>query len=102
MKRGFGADACTHHPPLPLFQLLQIDDPVADRMGYVYERASILGHITAQGGRTRRVRAPVAGTAHAVAADDLRPAVAVVRAKKEAARGGGRRASGVGGADLLA
>lgn len=93
------AGALVRPPSRP--QLLQIDDPVVDRMGYVYEKASILGHIAAQGGRARRVRAPVAGTAHAVVADDLRPAAAVVRAKKAAARGGGRRASGVG-ADLLA
>lgn len=73
-----------------VLQLLELDQPVMDLVGFVYDKAAILQHIKRMqhvpGGR-QSVQCPVAGTAHRITEAELRPATAVLAAK---ARGGPR------------
>lgn len=71
--------------PISFKFLLDLQDPVQDKKGFVYERASILAYIRDKG-RNGAVDSPQAGTSHKVAAADLQPATKVIRGKKRAAQ----------------
>jgi hypothetical protein len=93
-------------PPPPLFQILDLRDPVVDIRGFVYERDAIAAHIDARGRPPRRhapkeVPCPVAGTRHSVSEDTLKPAIKVLQARA-AARREGRGGRGRGAADVVA
>ena len=63
---------------------MELDEPVEDRRGFVYEKADILRFI----GRQGTIQCPVSGTNHSVSADQLQPARAVLKMQKLAQREG--------------
>jgi hypothetical protein len=68
--------------------ILELDEPVADRMNIVYEKQFILQMI----GRKASIKCPVAGTVHEITAAELKPATRVIAEKKKLARQGGKNA----------
>ena len=70
-------------------QMVDLEDPVEDQLGFVYEGNGIRGAVL----RARdRLISPIAGTCHEISMNDLRPAKAVKREQKRArlaARAGG-------------
>ena len=89
------------HTESGALQVLELDEPVEDRRGFVYEKADIERYIQQherrQGGPCP---CPVSGTSHSVALADLRVARAVLRAKQRAQRQGAGR-GGRSAADVL-
>ncbi|KAK9785515.1 hypothetical protein WJX73_005777 [Symbiochloris irregularis] len=85
--------------PLSGKQLLDINVPVMDSKGFVYEKADIEGYIKRQRTVGEYVKCPEHGTSHRVALKDLKPARRVVKAKRRqkanpnAGRGGNQRAT---------
>ena len=63
--------------PLSLKKVEDLDEPLEDLKGYVYEAAAILDYL----GRKTSVPCPVAGTVHTVKRADLKPSKAVQRLK---------------------
>ena len=64
--------------------ILELEQPVQDRVGMVYDKAAMVEYIKKHGGHDQRVPCPVAGTTHTVTLSELRPAAAVVAAKRRA------------------
>ena len=90
--------------PMSGKKLVDIDEPVADEKGYVYERAAIEDYIRrngkpeGRGGAGEKVMScPVAGTSHQVAVSKLKPSREVEKLKRLKARqvGDKRRRSDV-------
>lgn len=69
----------THLCPKP--QVLELEQPVEDRAGFVYDKAAITRALQANGGA---IVCPVAGASHTVRMADLRPCKRIERAKKAA------------------
>lgn len=88
----FSADA-RPRSPLCFKKLLELEEPVQDSLGFVYEKAAILSYIKTKG-KNGAVDAPSSGVAHQIRAADLVPAKAVIRASKKQAHA---RERGVGG-----
>jgi hypothetical protein len=76
--------------PITMKALLDLDDPVVDKVGFVYERAAILSML--RNARHSSMKCPVAGTVHTIDEKELRPATAVLMEKRRVARFGKRRA----------
>jgi len=68
--------------------ILELEDPVVDRMNFVYDKVYILQMI----GKKKSIKCPVAGTMHEVTAAQLKPASKVIAEKKKLARLGGKNA----------
>lgn len=88
--------------PITMKELLDLDDPVVDNVGFVYERAAILSML--RNTRTSSMKCPVAGTIHTITEKELRPATAVLMEKRRVARSGKRRSQvdeGYGGEDVV-
>lgn len=62
-------------------QVLELEQPVEDRAGFVYDKAAITRALQANGGA---IVCPVAGASHTVRMADLRPCRRIERAKKAA------------------
>lgn len=75
--------------PITMKALLDLDDPVMDDVGFVYERTAILSML--RNGRHSSMKCPVAGTVHTISEKELRPATAVLMEKRRVARFGKRR-----------
>lgn len=86
MVVGAGADGANGVKnakcPLCLRKVEDLDEPVEDLKGFVYEQAAILEYI----GRKPSVPCPVAGTSHAVKKADLKPSRAAIRLKARRGR----------------
>ena len=76
--------------------LLELDDPVEDGMAFVYERWAIAEMLDKR--RGGGMPCPVAGTTHTVCMADLKPARAVLAAKK---KGRGQRPAPEDDADVV-
>ena len=64
-------------------QIMELEEPVEDERGYVYEKAAILDHIRQQERRSPgQCVCPVSGTTHIITAAGLRPARAVKQAQR--------------------
>jgi hypothetical protein len=63
--------------PLSLKNLEDLNEPLEDSKGYVYEAAAIIDYI----GRKTSVQCPVAGTTHTVKRAELKPSRHVMRLK---------------------
>ena len=63
-----------------------LDDPVRDSKGYIYERIAIEGYLSQGRGRHISKRCPVAGANHMVAVADLQSAQMQVRAVRRRER----------------
>lgn len=63
--------------PLSLKKLEDLNEPLEDSKGYVYEAAAIIDYI----GRKTSVQCPVAGTTHTVKRAELKPSRHVMRLK---------------------
>lgn len=61
---------------------MELDEPVEDLKGFVYERADIVRFMKQQ----QSILCPVSGTNHSVSVGDLRPARAIMRAQSRAQR----------------
>jgi hypothetical protein len=83
-----------------LLQLLELEDPVEDQMGFVYEKSAIVDAIRkANNPRSRnKLTSPIAGTNHLIGMEDLKPSKAIKREQKKArlAAAGGGGAAGRG------
>jgi hypothetical protein len=66
-----------------LLQLIDLDDPVEDQKGFVYEGAAIRADITRNRGR---IECPMAGASHWVTAADLKPCRRILRMQKHRQR----------------
>jgi hypothetical protein len=66
-----------------LVQLIDLDDPVEDQKGFVYEGAAIRADITRNRGR---IECPMAGASHWVTAADLKPCKRILRLQKHRQR----------------
>lgn len=77
----------------------ELDDPVEDQQGYVYERSAILGDIL----RTREgvIDAPVAGARHKIRHTDLKKAERLLRYKKARLFGAGPAPTGTQPANVI-
>ena len=76
-------------------QILELESPVEDQQGYVYEQAAILEYIRREeakpaprGHTVHPCACPVAGTTHVLTAHGMRPARAVKREMERRARRG--------------
>lgn len=69
--------------PLSLKPILELEDPVEDQKGYVYERENIEGYIRESRGS---VSCPAAATSHFVTMATLKKANKVIRLQKKAQR----------------
>lgn len=82
---------CRCPPPL---QVLELQEPVADQQGFVYEKAAVVAMLrsASSASSTSGLRI-VAGATHRVREADLRPAARVLREqrrlRKQRERGGG-------------
>lgn len=96
-----GAQATTNSRcPITSKPIADIEEPVQDQKGYVYERRAIEQYIRSKRGAP--VPCPQSGTSHALTLADLKPAKAVVRMRKRAKLMENRTAAGVDdAADLL-
>lgn len=70
--------------PCSLKPVLELEDPVEDDQGIVYDRQSIESYIRSQARASQRnnVRCPLAGSTHTLSLDSLRTAQKVLRAQK--------------------
>ena len=66
--------------PISAKRIEDIDDPVEDLMGFVYERVRIEEYI----GRAASKECPVVGTSHRVSKKDLKPSRNAIRMKQRA------------------
>jgi hypothetical protein len=75
-------------------QLLDLEEPVVDAIGFVYEKAAVEHYLRGKGVTQPHQRAPcpMAGTSQTISLGELRSAKAVLAAKRRAAAGRGRRA----------
>ena len=64
---------------------MELDEPVEDSKGFVYEKADIVNFM-----KGKSIQCPVAGTNHMVSAAGLRPAKAIIRAQSRAKQNVGR------------
>ena len=64
---------------------MELEDPVEDERGYVYEKAAILDHIRLK--QPGQCVCPVSGTMHVITAEGLRPARALKQAQRRARQG---------------
>ena len=79
--------------PITMRALLDIEDPVEDSKNFVYEKHAILEML----GRSASIKCPVAGTNHMLSKSDLRPARAVINAKKRGVNAANKNKNGGGG-----
>jgi hypothetical protein len=85
--------------PMSGKRLEEVDEPVVDEKGYVYERAAIEAHVAKygkpEGGRggtgEKAVECPVAGTSHFVKVSKLKPSREVEKLKRLKAKQGGEK-----------
>ena len=81
---GFKNQRC----PMTSVEITELEEPVKDKMGYIYEKKAILKYL--QGGRYNTGngvrRCPVGGTQHTLCAQDLQLAMMQIRAYKRRAR----------------
>lgn len=86
--------APNHNCPCSLKPLMELEDPVEDEAGIVYDRAAIEGHIrsTMRTNRNNSVMCPLAGSTHEVSLNSLRTAAKVIRAQKRNQRREAERA----------
>ena len=68
--------------------VMELEEPVVDKMNFVYEKTAILQMIK----NKRFIKCPVAGTMHDVTAAELKPASRLIAEKKKLARHGGKNA----------
>lgn len=62
---------------------MELENPVADAMNFIYERSAIEHYLKQAKGS---VKCPVAGTGHTVTLQELKPAIAVIAAKRKGGR----------------
>jgi hypothetical protein len=102
IEGGAGGGARNARCPITSRPITELEDPVADALGFVYERAAVEDYIARRlaappraPGRARgpagTVPCPVANTMHAVSAAELKSARALVAAARRAAAGAGSR-----------
>ncbi len=72
--------------PITMRPVMDLQEPVEDKMTFVYERWAIEEMLNKKGGGP--IHCPVAGTTHTVCLTDLKPARALLAEKR---RGGGRK-----------
>ena len=70
--------------PLTGKELTELQEPVADAYNFVYEKSAMVQYIESQ--RVPLVKCPVAGTGHMVTLQELKPALAVIAAKRKGVR----------------
>jgi len=74
---------------------MDLQEPVQDKLGFVYEKSAIVEYINKRSqGNRRPCPCPVAGTSHTVTVAELRVCAGVVAEKKKAARGQGQGTQG--------
>lgn len=84
-----GADGLRNEKcPMTMRRIEDLDDPVEDNRGFVYERAAIVQYI----GRAKSKECPVAGTQHTVTVAELKPSRMAKKMKQRAAGVGSIRA----------
>ena len=68
---------------------MELEDPVEDERGYVYDKAAILDHIRRkeQESPGSQCVCPVSGTTHIITSSGLRPARAVKQAQRRQRQG---------------
>jgi hypothetical protein len=67
-----------------VLQLIDLDEPVEDQKGFVYEGAAIKENVRRYG----RIECPVAGASHYIGLSDLKPCRRVLRMQKHRQRHG--------------
>ncbi|GIL72367.1 hypothetical protein Vretimale_4147 [Volvox reticuliferus] len=65
--------------PLSMKEVLDLENPVKDSLGYVYERSSIMEYLR---GHPHGLKHPCAGVNHNIKEAELKPAEDVIRAKR--------------------
>mmetsp|Transcript_6794 Transcript_6794/g.15043 ORF Transcript_6794/g.15043 Transcript_6794/m.15043 type:complete len:240 (+) Transcript_6794:110-829(+) len=68
--------------PLTMKSVMELEEAVTDKKGYIYEKKAIMQHLRQNSNRP--VKCPVAGTTHFITAAELQPAHQVSRAKRRA------------------
>jgi E3 SUMO-protein ligase NSE2 len=76
--------------PITMKVVLELEDPVEDEVGYVYDRQAIVQMLKNAG--PRGIKCPEAGTNHRVTEGRLRPATKVLAAQRKAAKAARRGA----------
>lgn len=61
-------------------QLIELDEPVEDQMGFVYEGAAIRADINGQ--HNKQLQCPVAGASHVLTLQSLKPCRRILRQQK--------------------
>jgi len=70
---------------VPLLQIMELEDPVEDERGYVYEKAAVQDYIRQK--PPGHCQCPVSGTVHLITIEGLRPARVLKQAQRRARQG---------------
>lgn len=69
--------------PLSGRALMDIEEPVQDAKGFVYEKTAIVQYIRRAPGPSAYIECPVYGANHKLAENDLKPAKRIIKAQRK-------------------